>query len=559
MINFFAKHKFILIFVFILLISIKIYSLYFTNLAFGDEYDNFTYSWLFRQGILPYRDVFSHEYPLCAFLGLPLEFIGHSQANYRLFILLVTFVFFSFFTFYLKGIWRLSILIFMLFSSFAINFYGGQQFEDGSFLAIFLISSFLIVAFKEGQLLKQGELVFFSVLFWLTLFSSPIFATPFLVLLGYHLLFQIRKKISFRQSAKNLLPSLFYFLVPTLFFLLYLIITSSLRDFYFDAIIYNQQIYFYYLYQSSANIKILGFFVHSAFDVVNHFFEIIKIQGPYLITFIKSAKFFIWPFNLNSSYTSYINIVFKQFYDNFFTFETFIALFYLTGITALIVRRKFSLAILSIIFTMFLRLRIQTRLHMAPFYLFSYWLLSVAIASYLENIYIKKKVIFSLLMIGFLGILLILFVIKNWYDFEQASYNRFPKENANTIKLLSKNTNPDDKILVLRDFSSSYYYDSQRIPHGIFINYFPWYNASDKLRNLWLFNLQSYRGNFLILDNKVWFKYCSKGEYQEWFKPILDIIKSSYVIQSYSTNDLIFRRRQNDEQIIECEIESSIH
>src|SRR3989344_1114984 len=163
-----------LLFLPILGLSLFIYSRYFTNLTFGDEYDNFTYSWLLKNGVFPYRDFFTHHYPSLIFLGTPLEFLGHSQTIYRWFVLFITFTFFSFFYFYLKGFFKYTILTFMLFSSFAIGMYSGQQFADGTFWAIFILGAFFIVIKKAGEPLSRAETLLFSVFLWLTLFSSPV-------------------------------------------------------------------------------------------------------------------------------------------------------------------------------------------------------------------------------------------------------------------------------------------------------------------------------------------------------------------------------------------------
>lgn len=272
-----------------------------------------------------------------------------------------------------------------------------------------------------------------------------------------------------------------------------------------------------------------------------------------MLTFIKAAKFLVWPFDLNIAYSSYLKIIFAQLYDNFFIFETFITLFYFIGISSFVVKRKFSFAMFCMIFTLFLRLRIQTKLHMAPFYLFSYWLVASGIAIYLINIYSKTKILFSSIMIFFISVILILFVSKNWYDFKQLAFNKFPKSNEETINFLMNNSSPNDKILVLANNSASYYYDSQRIPYGFFINYFPWYDWSDKLRNIWLSNLKSYEGNYLILDYITWSNYSNRGEYDAWLKPTLDIMQSSYIIQqNLANNNLIFCKQRINGQKNKC-------
>ena len=147
----FIKKHFILLFLLILLISLRIYSLYFTNLTFGDEYDNFTYAWLLKNGLYPYRDFFTHHFPSLIFIGVPLEFIGHSKIIYRIFVMLVTFSLFIFSVSYLQGIWRYASIVFMLVGSFGISLYGGFQYADGTLWSLSLMGGFFIILKKQGD------------------------------------------------------------------------------------------------------------------------------------------------------------------------------------------------------------------------------------------------------------------------------------------------------------------------------------------------------------------------------------------------------------------------
>jgi len=544
MLNFLKKYKITIIFSFFLIISLRIYTFYFANVFFGDEYDNFTYSWLFKNGYVPYKDFFSHQFPFLLLVGTILEFISHSQFIYRLFVLLTTFTFFTYFYFYFKGVWRLSILLFMLFSSFSIALYGGQQFDEGSFLAIFLVSGFFITAFKKKRLLNTSEIVFFALLILLVLFSSPIFVMPLILLLFIHIV--LTNNIINKTTASKLIKR--YTTIPIIIaagliiFVSYLLITFSLKDFVFSTINFNNQVYWSRI-GSGENLNLFEFYPSSAYHTSNHFLALIKLRGPDLITFAKASKFLIIQSQISLSVSEYFKIIFSQFYDNFFIFESFIAIFYFIGISTLLIKKKFTLVVFSILFVLFLRLRPESRLHMAPFYLFSYWLLSLSIAFPIYNLMKIKNIFTSLLTLLMITIVITLFITKNWYDFEQTSFNPLSRENRSTIQYLKNNSTEQDNILVVRDFSSSYYYDSQRFPSGKFINYFEWYGWSDKLRGEWHTELRAFDGKYIVVSKKAWDNYSIEEKVQVWLRPTFELIKKSYVITFYTNNDVILKKK----------------
>lgn len=535
-----VSKKYFLYFLVPFALSIFIYTRYFTNIDFGDEYDNFVYSWLLKNGILPYRDIFSHQYPLLAFFGLPLEFLNHSKEIYRYFVGIITFSFFAFLYFYLKSFWRLSSVIFMLFASFAISFYGGFQFDDGSFWAIFTLLSFFLVIKKEGQLLNKQEQCLLGILIFFTIISSPLHLATYVALVIFHLWLSYQNRLDLKKSLLNLLIILPFAIVPLLIFLIYLTLTKSLESFLYDAVIFNSQTFYNRLYTPYVNFRLLDFYLHSSFDVVNHFVELFEREGTYLLNFLKSAKFLIWPFGISTSYFSYLQSILSVFYKNFFTFEIFVALFYLIGFTSLILKRKYSLAFFSLLFIFAIRLRIQTREHMAPYYLFSYWMLSLGLSAYVYDFLTKKKNVVNLILTLFSLSVVSLFVFKNWNDFEQIAFNRFPKQNENAVNFLKKRTDADEKVMVLGDFTASYHYDSERFPAGYFMHYFAWYDWSERLRARFLQDLENYNG-YLVVSDKTWEKYLKRSE-DSWTFPYLEYVSDNFDLVQTSGKDLVFKR-----------------
>jgi len=151
----------------------------------------------------------------------------------------------------------------------------------------------------------------------------------------------------------------------------------------------------------------------------------------------------------------------------------------------------------------------------------------------------------SFLLFVFVFLLGILFIAKNWYDFNQTAFNRFPKKNSKTVDYLANNSDSSEKILVISGESASYYYDSVHMQFGYFVNYFPWYDQSPRLRKIWLKDLADYGGRFLIVPEGEWSDYIKNpDDYEGWLKQTFEIIKDLYTFSGIeNTNDIIFTRK----------------
>ncbi len=529
-------------FLFVLIIGIKIYSLYFNKLDFGDEYDNMVAPWLMSQGYVLYRDFFSHHFPLLFFMGVPLELVAHTKLLYRAVMLGLTFASFSLMFIYLKGIYKYSVLPLILLASFGISLYGGQQFADGPIWALMLLGAYFLILDSNGLPMGKKRTVMFSTISFLMFLTSPMHIVAFVILIIFHLLWQIKNKHS--NIRANLIDLKFYVLTIfclTAIFLIYLLITKSLRSFVDDAFNFNSTVYFFRESKLITGFKPLDVYLNAIHEVYIHFYLLIKTEGLALLTFIRASKFLVAPFAIHGEYTLYVKTIFTDLYNNFFSIEMIVALFYLMGVITFLLQRRISHAILIIVFLLPLRLRIATNTHLSPYYLFSFWLVSLAITFCLIELIFKKRFILNSVII-FVGFGLIsLFIAKDWYSFNQTSFNSFPKENELTVNVLRKSPS-DSKIFVFRDFSASYYYESTRLPYGYFVNFFPWYSKAEILNNILVTDLKSYKGDYLIISTKEWNNYKSQSS-PSWRDEYFKVIDGNFEITRTSDNNYFFKKR----------------
>ncbi len=539
------QKKYYIVFVLAFFLSAHIYSQYFSNLSYPDEFDNFANSWLMARGMVPYRDFFSHHLPTLIYLGAPLELFFHSKIAFRLEIFSLYFLFFLITFKYLKGYFKFSIIPFMIFSSYAIALFGGQQFADGVIWAITLLSAFFIVAKNLGNTLTKKETVIFSLLMLATVLSSPAHILGFAMLITLHLISQKKQKGSIHKNLNNLKIMLLSISIPSAILLLYLIGTKSLVVFYQSTIQFNNEIYYYHLYPTTfVPVKFIDYYLHTCWDFYNHLYQISKIQGPYLISFLSSLKSIIFHPSLITN-SGYLKIIFSMFYENFLTFEVLILIFYLFGFITLLKKNRL-LACFSLLFILALRVRINERIHMAPYYLFSYWMLAIAITITLEQIQKKKMVILNLMFLAVIVLTVLIFIGKNDYDFNQIAYNRFSYGYEKTTAILM-NIDKNQNIIAITPYMAAYYWESKHLPYGYFINYYPWYTQAPKLKATWQNDLENYQGNYLIVGKDFWTNYLNKKT--DWLDSTLEYINNNFEVQNYpNTNDFIFKRKHSEVQ-----------
>jgi len=532
-------------FTLVLLAGIKIYYLYFNKLDFGDEYDNMLAPWLMSRGYVVYRDFFSHHFPLLFFIGWPLELLGHAKLLYRMLMLGLTFSSFSLFFIYLKGLYKYSILPFILIASFGISLYGGQQFADGPLWSLMLMAAFFVVLDASGSPLGKKRTILLSLLSFLMFLTSPLHLVAFPVLIIFHILWQIKNKngIDIYENLKDLRTYFFVFITLLTLFLAYLLLSKSLGAFIYDAFEFNSSIYFFRESKLITGFRPLDVYLNAIHEVYIHFYLLVKTEGFALLTFIRASKFLFLPFVLQGQYFVYAKTIFTDLYNNFFSIEMITALFYLLGTIIFAFKKGFSVAILLVIFLLPLRLRIATNTHLSPYYLFSFWLVALALTFSFLEVVRKKRVIVNAIIFSVAVALIGLFVAKDWYSFNQTAFNSFPNENTKTVDLIKK-TPSDTKIFVFRDFSASYYYDSSRLPYGYFTNFFPWYSQSEKLSDELLSDLNTYRGDYLVVNSKEWNDYKNQTA-TSWRDQYFKIINEGFKISNITDRNYIFSRGNN--------------
>lgn len=238
--------KRLLLLVFFLTLSLALVnSLHF---SYPDEFDNIVGGYFITHGRLPYTGFFTHHGPFAYFLASFIAlFSGASFVKFRLLYALLISITSVSFLFYIKkrfdgGLFKTSLYLLMFITVGATYFWGHMLLAD-SLVGFLLLPVYFILfcSILKRDPFQKVDLIFISILSALALLTSLTFLyAVFIIYIFTTYWYFISPKNSRAYS-----PLKFFLLLasPYLAFLLYLVITSSLKDYYYQSIFFNKEYY----------------------------------------------------------------------------------------------------------------------------------------------------------------------------------------------------------------------------------------------------------------------------------------------------------------------------
>ncbi len=241
LINFFSKYKFLLPEILLFVVIFIIFKVNSNYLSYPDEFVNLLGGLSINKGGVPYKDFFDHHLPFAWYLAAVLLKISFNSYTLFRFFWMV----FNFLTLFFIGLWIRKnhkdlywyyLGFFLLYPLLGIYFWFHLYLADS--LAILFFSSifWLLLAQTLSKKISFKTILVTSILSFCLLFSSLTFL--YLVLVFY--LWQLYLVFT---NKKNLLIYIGVCATPYLVYLLYLVVTGSLYDFYFSNFIYNTKLY----------------------------------------------------------------------------------------------------------------------------------------------------------------------------------------------------------------------------------------------------------------------------------------------------------------------------
>lgn len=249
---------------------------------YPDEFDNMLGGKYLLEGIPIYSGFFTHHGPVAYFLAAIIEiFSRHSFVAFRLVYGLFLSAFLTGTLFWFKKRFlefpiKLYIGFLSLFIISSIYFWGYMFLAD-SMSAIYLTPVFIYFVFIFFYRIpfKLSDCVPISILTFLSLFSSLTYTYLVFIIYVFTLFAYLR---DFRKTirVKDIRYALIAFLIPYLLFLGYLIITRSLNDYIYQAIIFNQKYYIYnYPRPEDGSINPIRFIIVIFNDFYNAFYGLV--------------------------------------------------------------------------------------------------------------------------------------------------------------------------------------------------------------------------------------------------------------------------------------------
>jgi hypothetical protein len=219
--------------------------------SYPDEFDNIMGGWYILHGVPIYTGFFTHHGPTAYFLSALIELIGgRSFVHFRIIFAFLIFGFLLWSYLYIRKSFgrdrSFFYLIFIGIISLAGNFYWLHMLLADTLSAYFfapVVTILLLVSFYKTRL-SSKDLIVISILTALTCLCSLTFLYLAIIIYAYSFYLYLRTN-NYRLFSKSIVRPLIIFALPYFLFLIYLVITGSLVEYFNQGWIFNQKYYIY--------------------------------------------------------------------------------------------------------------------------------------------------------------------------------------------------------------------------------------------------------------------------------------------------------------------------
>lgn len=265
--------------------------------SYPDEFDNISGGWFILHGRLLYTGFFTHHGPVPYFIAALVElFSGQSFINFRVvYSLFIFFILVFPYLFIRKSLERkISFYPFLIgYIGLAATYYWTHMLLADNIAAFCFMPVFALLTFKVfyKKILSNSDVVFISILSAIGLYSSLTYLYLYVITLTFTL-FSYYKNRSLPFKKFSFHNPFVYFLIPHVFFLVYLILTGSLYDYLYQNLVFNSRYYIYNYPRPSGSTFINP--IRFAIVILNNF-----INSYYIL--ILGIKNFAFDFPMNNT------------------------------------------------------------------------------------------------------------------------------------------------------------------------------------------------------------------------------------------------------------------
>lgn len=301
--------------------------------SYPDEYDNILGGWYILHGKIIYKDFFTHHGPMSYFLAAPaLIFSGNSFVKFRIVYSFVIFLMLTLPYIYLR--WSVGhiltkfymLLLFVV--AFASVYFWGQMLLADNLAAFFLmpVAALLILKTLFNKKMTYFDIAFVSFLTTAALLSSLTYLYLTSIIFLYTFFYFCKSNKLRPKNILSVLKMIGLLALPGVIFALYLLVTMSFGDYYYQNFTFNKSFYVYNYPRPDGDMSINP--IRYAIVIANKFF----LDATVLLIQVKDFNF-NFPLNLT------------------------LMLGNLTLLVYLVFKRKFTLALFAFLLIMFSNVR----------------------------------------------------------------------------------------------------------------------------------------------------------------------------------------------------------
>lgn len=250
--------------------------------SYPDEFDNILGGWYIIHGRLPYVGFFTHHGPIAYFIAaVALLFSGQSFVRFRIVYAIILFVY----TFFIARFLRKSIgkeimhpiLIFVGLIAVSATYYWFHMLLADTVSAFLLLPTIVLLLLKPlyKKTFTLKDIAFISITTALAVLCSLTYV--YLIICVYIfilILFLQQEKTWFNQRIAK---AMCITVAPYVVFGIYLLVSRSFSDYFYDSIIFNQK-YYIYNYPRPAGVTTINpirFAIVIAYDFFTSFFTLL--------------------------------------------------------------------------------------------------------------------------------------------------------------------------------------------------------------------------------------------------------------------------------------------
>ncbi|KPL72103.1 hypothetical protein ADN00_16675 [Ornatilinea apprima] len=509
-------------FLIILSFIIGFFTIYVTLYNAADESDVLTLGSLISKGYILYNDYFSHHFPLpYIWTSIIIKLFGSSIQVARLSILILRVLIF-YIAMRLSKYYIVIGLTSVSWSLLSYLYLGNMVLYD-SLSAIFNTAAIVVTIAILTSNIKDslGRYFFIGITSSLSVFSDPTKAFPFIVLfIGlfvYILKTNPYKKLYPQQLVYKLLILVFSFSLVGIFFLVYLLATSSFDNFFKDAVLFNYHTYS--KYAGSFEVKNLFKQFFSLLDIFNRAWS--KNVSP----LIRMDNFLELDFSIYTGFLYRFSI--------------------LTLVLFLISNKNFLAGLILYMYAATNLMRANRLFHSSSFVLLAIfttfmvlgYLMQVFRKGYLNHGNFSNKTIHNkLIQIVRLVASSLVFLLFLWLNFrscqfiinnsEKFTYNyNFSNPINSSSQFIALTCGAEDVKILSYPLNPQVYFWSGLEPASSQIFLLPW-NA-ELYQSLVIKELSNQKNVIIVVDQEavVWGKY----KFQEYASNLINFLNENYV------------------------------